>query len=229
MRSFILAITLCWSCLASAEITSFRQAKKIAADIYQAHPTSFYCGCDITSKGKKLIPDLGSCGYQVRKQEKRANRIEWEHIMPAWEIGHQRQCWQNGGRKHCNKTDPEFKKMSADLHNLVPAIGEVNGDRSNYQFAESRVQPYQYGQCDMVVDFKAKKATPPALQKGAIARIYLYMEQRYQIRIAKQQKQLYQAWDKLYPVTPWECQRDTLIQAKQGNNNPFVASQCAER
>ncbi|RJG40013.1 endonuclease [Motilimonas pumila] len=229
MRSLTLVFILCWSSLASAEITSFRQAKKIAADIYQAHPLSFYCGCDIERQGKKLVPNLDSCGYQIRKQEKRASRIEWEHVMPAWEIGHQRQCWQNGGRKNCNKVDPEFKVMTADLHNLVPAIGEVNGDRSNYQFTESKLQPHQYGQCDMLVDFKNKKASPPDLQKGAIARIYLYMEQRYQIRISKQQKQLYQAWHKLYPVTPWECQRDTLIQAKQGNNNPFVASQCSGR
>ena len=46
-----------------------------------------------------------------------------------------RQCWQEGGRKNCIKTDAVFKKMEADLYNLKPAIGEVNGDRSNYQFA----------------------------------------------------------------------------------------------
>lgn len=66
----------------------------------------------------------------------RATRIEWEHIVPAWVMGHQRQCWQKGGRKSCTDTDPVFREMEADLHNLAPAIGEVNGDRSNYLYSE---------------------------------------------------------------------------------------------
>ncbi|WP_434340098.1 endonuclease [Motilimonas cestriensis] len=227
MRLCITLLLLFISLPSSAEIKSFRQAKKAISIIYQQHPISFYCGCDINQQGKKLIPDHHSCGYQVRKQKTRAARIEWEHVMPAWEMGHQRQCWQNGGRKNCTKNDNTFKLMEGDMHNLVPAIGEVNGDRSNYQFAESRQQPFQYGQCQMIIDFKNKKATPPDLQKGAIARIYFYMQDQYGVRISRQQKQLYQAWDKLYPVTAWECQRDRLIAKQQGNNNPYVTNACA--
>lgn len=52
-----------------------------------------------TGQEKVGVVDLASCGYQVRKQQNRAQRIEWEHIVPAWVFGHQRQCWQNGGRK----------------------------------------------------------------------------------------------------------------------------------
>jgi len=47
------------------------------------------------------------------------------HVVPAWEFGHQLQCWQDGGRKNCGKNNPQFKKMEADLHNLVPAVGAV--------------------------------------------------------------------------------------------------------
>lgn len=54
--------------------------------------------------------DLASCGYQVRKQQNRAERIEWEHIVPAWVFGHQRQCWQQGGRKNCVSSDPILAK-----------------------------------------------------------------------------------------------------------------------
>ncbi|WP_411020426.1 endonuclease, partial [Salmonella sp. ZJLS19Sal_0228] len=81
-------------------------------------------GCDIQWQGKKGTPDLKGCGYQVRKQEKRASRIEWEHVVPAWQFGHQLQCWQQGGRKQCSRHDTAFKRMEADLHNLTPAIGE---------------------------------------------------------------------------------------------------------
>ncbi|MCE2573798.1 endonuclease [Motilimonas eburnea] len=226
MRTFIIFSLLFIALPSHGEVKPFRQAKKVISEIYQAHPVSFYCGCDIKRQGKKLVPDHASCDYQVRKQAKRASRIEWEHVMPAWEMGHQRQCWQQGGRKNCQRNDATFRLMEGDMHNLVPAIGEVNGDRSNYQFTESRQKPYQYGQCQMLVDFKNKKATPPDLQKGAIARIYFYMQDQYDVRISRQQRQLYQAWHKQYPVTPWECQRDKLISAKQGNVNPYVADAC---
>lgn len=57
-----------------------------------------------------------------------------EHIVPAWTFGHQRQCWKNGGRENCANDDPVFKAMEADLFNLYPAVGEVNGDRSNFNY-----------------------------------------------------------------------------------------------
>jgi len=201
---------------------SFPEAKKELAKLYKdQHQTSFYCGCDFQYQGKKLIPDLNSCGYQVRKQAKRASRIEWEHIMPAWAFGHQRQCWQKGGRKAC-KQDPEFRIMEGDMHNLVPAIGEVNGDRSNYRFSEWNGIPTQYGQCAMIVDFKGKQVQPPKESKGAIARAYLYMADRYKIRLSNKEKKLFQVWNTQHPPTRWECKKNELVTKVQGNGNRFV-------
>ena len=84
-------------------INNFSQAKAAAVKINQGAPT-FYCGCNISWQGKKGTPDLQSCGYQVRKSEQRASRIEWEHVVPAWQFGHQMQCCQDGGRKIVRKT-----------------------------------------------------------------------------------------------------------------------------
>nr|WP_256260811.1 endonuclease [Shewanella sp. NIFS-20-20] len=206
---------------------NFTQAKKIAQQMYlQLGPLqSFYCGCDIYVENNKWSPSFNACGYQVRKQVQRANRIEWEHIVPAWAFGHQRQCWQDGGRKHCRR-DAEFVKMEADLHNLVPAIGEVNGDRSNYRFSDWNATPQQYGQCQMFIDFSDRKVQPPATSRGAIARTYLYMQQTYDLKIAKIQLQLFHAWDRKTPVTAPECRRDRAIAQQQGNHNPFVQSRC---
>ena len=81
---------------------TFNEAKKIAWKIYAERPVDFYCGCKY--EGNRI--DLASCGYQPRKNPQRAARVEWEHIVPAWVIGHQRQCWQNGGRKNCAANDP---------------------------------------------------------------------------------------------------------------------------
>ncbi|WP_016582476.1 endonuclease, partial [Yersinia pestis] len=134
-------------------INNFSQAKAVAAKIHQDAPGSFYCGCQIDWQGKKGIPDLNSCGYQPRKNAARAARIEWEHVVPAWQFGHQRQCWQQGGRKNCAK-DPVYRQIETDLHNLQPAIGEVNGDRNNFMYSQWNGGSGQYGQCAMKVDFK---------------------------------------------------------------------------
>lgn len=82
----------------SAGINSFSQAKSAGVKINADAPGDFYCGCKISWQGKKGIPDLESCGYKVRKNENRATRIEWEHVMPAWQFGHLLQCWQDGGQ-----------------------------------------------------------------------------------------------------------------------------------
>lgn len=217
-----------WALASTNYPQNFRQAKKEAKIIYSSAlpAVSFYCGCDINTRHKKWTVDFNSCGYQVRKQKKRAQRVEWEHVVPAWEFGHQLQCWQQGGRKNCGKISRQFKKMEGDLHNLVPSIGEVNGDRSNYRFSQWNAKPFQYGQCEMIVDFKGRKVEPPIRARGQIARTYLYMQKEYGLRISSSQMKLFTAWNKTYPVSELECKRDNIIAIKQGNHNPFVQSQC---
>ncbi len=228
MPRFIILTLLCLSASSMAKApTSFSSAKRAASELYQSHPISFYCGCHITWHGRKGVPQLSSCGYHVRKQPKRAARIEWEHVVPAWQFGHQLQCWQHGGRKQCSRHDKQFRKMEADLHNLTPAIGEVNGDRSNYNFSQwNGHQGVSYGQCNMQVNFKQRKVMPPERARGAIARTYLYMNQRYKFHLSRQQTQLMQVWNKTYPVSHWECERDVRIAKIQGNHNSFVYNSC---
>jgi deoxyribonuclease-1 len=121
--------------IVQAEVLNFNKAKKELTKIYKSldDPRSFYCNCPIVSQGKKLVPDIAACGYTPYKQAKRATRIEYEHIMPASWLGRQLQCWQNGGRKGC-KNNRAFNIREGDMHNLVPAIGEINAYRSNYRF-----------------------------------------------------------------------------------------------
>ncbi|WP_368500057.1 endonuclease [Neptuniibacter sp. 2_MG-2023] len=201
--------------------SSFSKSKTILKQIYSDHKLTFYCGCTYHSQGKKLVPDHDSCGYSPRKSASRAQRIEWEHIMPAWAFGHQLECWQDSGRKGC-KQNKQFKRMESDLHNLVPAIGEVNGDRSNFSFAPLKGEPRLYGRCDMEVDFKARKVEPSDSIRGDIARTYFYMRDQYQIKLSRKQVQLFTAWDKLDPVDEWELARNNLIKKIQGNGNPYV-------
>ncbi|AMB86476.1 deoxyribonuclease [Pseudomonas agarici] len=217
----IALLCLCWLLPAQAEAPrTFAEAKKIARRLYERQSTEFYCGCKYN--GNRV--NLEACGYVPRKNANRAARIEWEHIVPAWHIGHQRQCWQQGGRKYCSQHDPAYKRAEADLHNLVPSIGEVNGDRSNFSFGWLPEQKGQYGSCLTQVDFKAKKVMPRPSIRGMIARTYFYMSKQYGLRLSKQDRQLYEAWHKTYPVQVWERQRNQRVACVMGRGNEFVGA-----
>lgn len=221
MIRFVLLLSLLLAGTAQAAAPrTFQEAKKAAWKLYASHPVEFYCGCRYS--GNKV--DLKSCGYVPRTNAKRASRIEWEHIVPAWVIGHQRKCWQNGGRENCARHDDAYRRAEADLHNLVPSIGEVNGDRSNYGFGWLPQAPSQYGACPMVVDFKARKAMPRQQIRGMIARTYFYMSERYGLRLSKQDRQLYTAWNKQYPVEAWERNRNQRVACVMGHGNHFVGA-----
>lgn len=217
------ALVVLLFCLTSATTLAapprtFVEAKKIAWTLYAAQSVEFYCGCKY--RGNRV--DLKSCGYAPRKNPQRAARIEWEHIVPAWVIGHQRRCWQNGGRRNCARSDKAFQRAEADLFNLVPSIGELNGDRSNYSYAWLPQRPSQYGACPMVVDFKARKAMPRTTVRGMVARTYFYMSERYAVRLSRQERRLFEAWNKQYPVQTWERQRNQQLACVMGWGNPHV-------
>jgi deoxyribonuclease-1 len=82
----------------------------------------------------------------------------------------------------------------------------------------------------MVVNFKAKTAMPPAHARGPSARIYLYMAERYQLRLSKLDRRTYETWSRQYPVTEWERWRNQQVGCVMGHGNPYVggfdASQC---
>lgn len=115
------------------------------------------------------------------------------------------------------------------MHNLQPAVGEVNADRNNYMYSQWNGGEGQYGQYSMKVDFKNKVAEPPEGARGVIARTYFYARDQYQLSLSRQQTQLFQVWDKRYPVNDWECERDERIARVQGNHNSYVLRACKAR
>ena len=112
--------------------------------------------------------------------------------------------------------------MQADMHNLVPAIGELNGDRSNYRFDFELPQSKQYGACDFEVLFKERRARVKEDTRGNIARTYLYMSNRYGMKLSKQEQKKFQAWNKKDPVDAWEAVRNQRIQKTQNNINKYI-------
>ncbi|BCS94533.1 hypothetical protein DSLASN_01650 [Desulfoluna limicola] len=108
------------------------------------------------------------------------------------------------------------------MYNLVPAVGEINGLRSNYSYSMISGERREFGSCDMEIE--NKKAEPPPHIRGDIARAYMCMNWAYPGRgiISRKNKKLFEAWNKVDPVDKWEHERSLRIEAIQGNKNPFV-------
>lgn len=196
--------------------------------VYYDHRQTLYCDCPYTADRNVL---LAECGMQNLASIKRAQRIEAEHIMPAYDFGRQRACWQKhktvcgtegSGRDCCQDKDPVFNAMHNDLHNLAPTVGYVNGQRSNYRWGMIEGEPSQFGRCDMKIDDSIDRAEPPDHAKGDVARAYFYLAQTYGIQISDQQQQLFTAWNRLDPPDDWEQERNRRIARAQGNSNPFI-------
>lgn len=203
---------------------SFSKAKDLALKkIYFDTKNDLYCDCPITWQGKKGVIDIEACGYKPRKNLNRASRVEWEHVLPISIVGKQYQCWANGGRKNCQKVSDQFNRAEADLHNILPVIGEVNGDRSDYMYGMLNEKPTQYGSCQTVVDFKARKMMPKENIRGIVARITLYMYDQYGMRLSRQDQQLFDAWNKMYPATEWEKERNQRTACIMGWGNDYVS------
>jgi len=204
---------------------SFGRSKRLlATKVYTSHQKGFYSNCDYEVVAKKLVPIHETCGFHYRKNKNRSERIEWEHVVPAWHFGHQLHCWQNGGRMTCRQTNTKFKKMEADMHNLVPAIGEINGDRSNFKYAMIEGEKRVYGKVDMEILFSKKHAEPSKAVYGDIARTYFYMRDRYGLKLSSQQEKMFIAWNNLDPVSRWEKKRNNLIKELQGDDNLYVSN-----
>lgn len=241
MRKFLLSVLLSALLLPALALAagnttndSFSSAKKMLGQVYADHRVTFYCGAEYDARGNITLPE----GFTTPKHEKRADRIEWEHSLPAENFGQTFVEWRDGapecvdnrgkefrGRKCAEKVNPEYRLMQADMYNLFPAIGAVNAMRSNFNYQMlAGVQP-TFGSCDMKIS--GNKAEPPARARGQIARTYMYMQDAYsRYHMSRQQEQLMQAWDKQYPVDKWECTRAKRIEDLQGNENKFVKAPC---
>ena len=242
MRKFLLsvllaAILLPVLTLAAGNTTndSFSHAKKMLGQVYADHRITFYCGATYDAQGNVTLPD----GFETPKHEKRADKIEWEHSLPAENFGQTFPEWRDGspecvdnkgktfkGRKCAEKANPEYRLMQADMYNLYPAIGAVNAMRSNFNYQMLTGEQSTFGTCEMKI--ADRKAEPPARARGQIARTYFYMQDAYGPRyhMSRQHEQLMGAWDRQYPVDAWECTRAKRIEALQGNENRFVKQSC---
>ena len=62
-----------------------------------------------------------------------ANRVNIEHVFPMSWVTRALSC---GTRQQCRNTSKMFNRIEADMHNLFPALSEVNSARSSFSFTK---------------------------------------------------------------------------------------------
>lgn len=221
----------------NTQVESFSKAKHtLERYVYRDHRETLYCKASFDKKKNITLP----AGFSTPKHEKRAKRVEWEHVVPAENFGRGFSAWRSGdaacvnndgkrfrGRKCAEEVSRDFRLMQADMYNLYPAIGAVNAIRSNYNFvAMGESNRSTFGSCPMLIE--NHKVLPPEYTRGIIARTYLYMQGAYpeHFKMSAQQLKQMKAWDKAYPPDAWECERNHRIERLQGNKNPIVLQAC---
>lgn len=219
----------------NTRIESFSKAKKLLEQkVYFDHRETFYCRALFNQKKQVTLPE----GFTTEKHAKRAERVEWEHVVPAENFGRAFPEWRDGapecvrsngkpfkGRSCAEKANEEFRYMQADMYSLYPAIGAVNAMRTNYRYTMLPQAASSFGTCPMKIEDRAVE--PPEYTRGPIARTMLYMQDSYpKYKMSSAQQKLMDAWNKMYAPDQWECLRAERIRRIQGNENTFVTEAC---
>lgn len=185
-----------------------------------------YCGCRFD---ERLEIDFTDCEaahpYQpVEPARERAHRVEWDHVLPASWLYHERPCAREhprgtDARRYCREHDSWFRFAEGDMHNLVPAIGQINALRENYPYAELEGEDHIAG-CDFEVH--GRQVEPREAVRGDLARATLYMASTYDVPLRDELRAMLERWHREDPPSDAERRRHDRIATVQGNVNPYV-------
>ena len=168
----------------------------------------------------RLYPQGGEtlyCGERFRRHDGR--RVNVEHVFPMGWVTRQLGC---GRRKQCRERSARFNLIESDLHNLWPALREVNESRSSFAFSSIPGERHAFPGCDFEVDRRQRRVEPRPAARGEIARSMFYMAEEHGLQIFPRQGRLLQRWSREDPVSGEERRRNDRIERIQGNRNPFI-------
>ena len=109
------------------------------------------------------------------------------------------------------------------MFNLVPAIGELNGDRIHKLHGVIPKEERKYGACDFEVSDSI--AEPMKSIRGDIARVWLYMLKKYRLELSDDFIDLMKQWNKDDPVDTAEKLRHEVISREMGWKNPYIVKE----
>ena len=186
------------------------------------------CDCKFNLEGKVLEE---SCDLASKKKSKKVITLAWLFGMPPFKFGKILECWRKplcsrengrpfGGPSCCEKKSVLYSQMKSDMHNLFPSTSALMRARVNQDFGEISGEKRKFGTCDLEVN--RKLIEPNSNVRGDIARAYFYMSRQYGVPIRERLEDMLREWHMADPPDIWEMDRNSFIEEKQGNRNPFV-------
>jgi deoxyribonuclease I len=181
---------------------SFSSSKSALMTIYSKHKVLPLSGLSYVFSDK----DCSAEGYVMLNGE--AEKILWRMLIPEELFGkgmlcmEEKICFSTFSKRYhkgpmcCRRKSEKFRKMSSDMHHIIPTI--------NREYEKNLLE------IDEVSD------------KGMIARAILYMYDTYQLDIDEKIIKQARDWHKVYPVSAWDKQRNKKIFELQGTFNSYI-------
>lgn len=168
----------------------------------------------------QVYTEGGETLYCRQSFGRRAGRnINIEHVYPmSWAM-------RSAGcrsRDACRRSNRRFNQIESDMHNLYPALKEINKTRGSAPFGMIKGEARRFGQCDFELDPKKRIVEPVPVSRGNIARAMFYMQDSYGLRIFKRQAEMLQRWHLEDPPDAEEQRRNEIIEKLQGTRNRFI-------
>jgi deoxyribonuclease I len=154
--------------------------------------------------------------------EGREPGLNIEHVFPMSWVTRALNC---GTRQQCRNTSTMFNRIEADLHNLFPALSEVNSARSSFPYSEIGGERSAFQDCDFEIDKNRREVEPSLQSRGDVARAMLYMSSQYAdvgLELFAAQRARMLEWNRADPPDSFEIYRNQRIAEIQGNSNPYI-------
>jgi len=160
--------------------------------------------------------------------------MRWMQVVPDTFYGREYSCMAQqpctnifskkafGGPMCCRRIDVTYRKMEADLFNLIPVVSLLAEQQNGRIFYDVVKVDVMLGK----VKADQQYLEPPDETKGNIARVYLYMDETYDLHLSAKQKETYLRWHQKDAVDAKECDLGQLILKVQGGNNHWIEEGC---
>lgn len=176
--------------------------KKTLLQIYTTNAFTFSYQTPFNSQGKAQTKLCTQCPAQEVN-------VQWVNLVHPRYYLHNKMCFAEklcidtkgtrfGGLRCCRLKEASLKAFETDLHQLVPELPTLKKN------------------------LHSKKNELDDALKGPVARAFLYMQLKYHFTIPQSQRLLYERWNRQYPPTKWERQRNQLIKNIQGDSNIYI-------
>ena len=199
---------------------------RLYVGVRQYESTDIYCGLRFrVAAAVAKLPEGAETGRP-------ATWITLEHAYAADWMADALAC---GDRDTCAVASDEtirkrFNNAEADMHNLWPALGNLNSSRGKRPFGEvgdpkrTEQRAVKVGEKTFQCDFEnvGGIVEPRRIVRGNLARSIFYMCQEYGFPVDPKMLIVLKRWNAADPPTQGERRRNDRIEAWQRTRNVFI-------